>query len=292
MFIKPGDALALGRVSNLPTVWTNMLAALVLVNVTPEPSAWMPLLISLSLFYTAGMYLNDAFDVQVDSIERPERPIPSGRVSLRTVITIALIMFVIGFCFLFLIGAKQPQNIGLNPVLSGLGLFFFIVLYNAWHKNNPLSPVLMGMCRFFVYLTTALCFVVSLPTEFWAGALALFSYLIGLTYIAKQEHLREISNMWPLIFLFSPAIYGLWIVKDTHEAWMYLILLLVWVAFSLRFLFRRLPGDIKYSVANLIAGMCLLDAMLIAGTGNYQIALLAVLGFIVTLIFQRFVDAT
>ena len=74
------DALGLGRVSNLPTVWTNMLTGVVLAGGTLDDArAWL-LAAALSLFYIAGMYLNDAFDADIDAVERPERPIPAGRV--------------------------------------------------------------------------------------------------------------------------------------------------------------------------------------------------------------------
>ena len=68
-------ALRLGRVSNLPTVWTNALAGLVLAGQAGWDPRIPPLLLALSLFYVAGMYLNDAFDREIDARERPERPI-------------------------------------------------------------------------------------------------------------------------------------------------------------------------------------------------------------------------
>ena len=72
-------ALRLGRVSNLPTVWTNTLAGIVLAGGRIERCPHRcPLLVALSLFYIAGMYLNDAFDAGIDARERPERPIPVG----------------------------------------------------------------------------------------------------------------------------------------------------------------------------------------------------------------------
>src|SRR5574339_414061 len=75
--------LRLGRVSNLPTVWTNVLAG---VSVAREPLAFLAL--ALSLFYIGGMYLNDAFDREIDARERPERPIPSGQVKATTVFAV------------------------------------------------------------------------------------------------------------------------------------------------------------------------------------------------------------
>lgn len=73
-----GVALRLGRVSNLPTVWTNALAGAALAGGEPWQAAMLPLLLALSLFYVGGMYLNDAFDRDIDARERPARPIPAG----------------------------------------------------------------------------------------------------------------------------------------------------------------------------------------------------------------------
>src|SRR6185369_11144617 len=73
--------LQLGRVSNLPTVWTNVLAGIVLAGAVPPAGVVARMALALSLFYVGGMFLNDAFDRAVDARERPERPIPSGAVA-------------------------------------------------------------------------------------------------------------------------------------------------------------------------------------------------------------------
>ena len=78
-------ALRLGRVSNLPTVWTNVMAGLALNGGALTPQVIIPLGVATSLFYVAGMYLNDAFDWRWDAQHRPERPIPAGEISARAV---------------------------------------------------------------------------------------------------------------------------------------------------------------------------------------------------------------
>jgi hypothetical protein len=88
--LAPSDPLSaimlrLGRVSNLPTVWTNVLAAVVLSGGDWRSRHLALLLISMSLCYVGGMYLNDYFDRAIDARERPERPIPSGAISASTV---------------------------------------------------------------------------------------------------------------------------------------------------------------------------------------------------------------
>ena len=55
--------LRLGRVSNLPTVWSNVLTGLALVGALQPDASLLVLVLALSLFYVGGMYLNDAFDL-------------------------------------------------------------------------------------------------------------------------------------------------------------------------------------------------------------------------------------
>src|SRR5262249_61425170 len=71
----------LGRVSNLPTVWTNVLAATVLAGAEWGNLRTAVGLLAMSLFYVGGMYLNDYFDRAMDARERPTRPIPAGGVA-------------------------------------------------------------------------------------------------------------------------------------------------------------------------------------------------------------------
>ena len=92
--------LKLSRVSNLPTVWTNSLTGVVLVGSSNEINEIVPIIIALSFFYVGGMFLNDAFDAEIDSIERPERPIPSGVISKMTVFSLGFSFLGIGFCLL------------------------------------------------------------------------------------------------------------------------------------------------------------------------------------------------
>ena len=80
--------LRLGRVSNLPTVWTNCLAGTLLACGGFDPIVFAPAMVATSMFYVAGMFLNDAFDRDFDSQCRPERPIPSGEVTSRKVFTV------------------------------------------------------------------------------------------------------------------------------------------------------------------------------------------------------------
>ena len=285
-------ALRLGRVSNLPTVWTNTLAGIVLAGGQAGDPRTGPLMLALSLFYVAGMYLNDAYDAEFDARERPERPIPSGRVSADTVFTAGFAMMALGLALLAWAGYGVAGGTELAPVMGGLGLGAAIVLYNRRHKDNPLSPVLMALCRVLVYVTAGLAVVPDLPTSLWLGASLLLCYLIGLTYVAKQETLGEVRNLWPLLFLAVPAVYAIAGALESPTVAVLAAGFVLWVGVALWFLRRRRPGDVPRAVVSLIAGIALLDAVLIAEAGDEGIAWLAVLGFLLTLALQRTVPGT
>jgi 4-hydroxybenzoate polyprenyltransferase len=289
--MNPAVALRLGRVSNLPTVWTNTLAGIVLAGGHVADRRTLPLIAAFSLFYVSGMYLNDAYDAEIDARERPERPIPSGRANVETVFTSGFVMMALGLALLVWTGYRGAGT-GLGAVMGGLGLGAAIVLYNRRHKDNPLSPVLMGICRVLVYVTAGLAVASELPSALWTGAFLLLCYLIGLTYVAKQETLGEVRNLWPLLFLSAPLVYALAGALDSPTAAILAVAFVLWVGIALWFLWRRQPGDVPRAVVSLIAGISLLDAVLIAGAGASSIAWLAVAGFVLTLALQRFVPGT
>jgi hypothetical protein len=270
--------LRLGRVSNLPTVWTNVLAGAVLAGAA-EPLALALLLPAASLFYVAGMFLNDAFDRAIDAAERPERPIPSGRIGARTV-------FAAGFAMMG-VGVALVAPLGAPHMVAALLLCGAIVVYDFRHKHNPFSPLVMGLCRALVYGLV----LASAPG--WTGALAAVSllfYVAGLTYAAKQENMAEFRNAWPLAMLAVPVLFLL--VRTDAASGLLVLLFLGWLAHGLRLILVPSARNVRRAVGTLIAGISLFDAAVIATAGHPTLALLAVAGFGLTLVFHRKIPGT
>ncbi|MFQ6024673.1 MAG: UbiA family prenyltransferase, partial [Acidiferrobacterales bacterium] len=262
-------ALRLGRISNLPTVWTNVLTGVVLCGGVDAPTPVLSVaLISLSLFYVAGMYLNDAFDRDIDAHERPERPIPSGLVAAQTVFAIGFGMLTAALVLLMWAGYGLEGGTGWRAPTAGLALAAAIVFYDWHHKDNPLSPVIMGLCRMLVYVTAGLAVTTTLPLPLIVAAGIVLCYLIGLTYIAKQENLARVRGLWPLIFLLVPFAYTLPAAVVSLTGIVLYVCFVTWVVFALSFLVRPGGVDIPRAVVSLLAGICLLDALLIAGHGE------------------------
>lgn len=274
--------LKLGRVSNLPTVWTNAIAGAVLAGVTPIGQI-LVVCLALTLFYVGGMWLNDAFDAEIDTRERANRPIPMGQVKVITVFTVGYAMLAVAIALSFTMGALAG--------VIGIALASAVVLYDWLHKLTVLSPLIMGVTRFLCYLLAAAAVAKITGSAVWGG-LGLLTYIVGLTYAAKQEAYDRLDRAWPLAVLALPLLLGL------SQTWSNPLGLVIWgalavvIAVALRLLFRRNRGDVPKAVVTLIAGISLYDAVLIAANGFTLLAILAVAGFGLTLLLQRAVAGT
>jgi 4-hydroxybenzoate polyprenyltransferase len=222
--------LTVARSSNLPTVWTNVLAGIVAAGAFSW-HAWLWLAMAASLLYTGGMYTNDAFDAPVDAARRSDRPIPAGEVSRITA-------FVGGFVLLFA-GLVVTVHVRSTPVVAVAGavLVAAIVYYNVRHKHDTLGPLVMGACRGLVYIVAGAAVAGTVPRAVWIGAACVTAYVVMLTAVAKRVGPRA--------------------------------------------------GVI---VPRLIAGISLVDAIVILGCGSISLAMLAVAGGAATLSSQRIVS--
>jgi hypothetical protein len=279
-----GTLLRLGRVSNLPTVWTNVLAATVLAGGDPlGPRAALALL-AMTLFYLGGMYLNDAFDREIDRRERPSRPIPAGAIAASTV-------FAIGFGLLGA-GLALMALCGWPALVAGLVLCGGILFYDLPHKGNPLSPLVMSLCRLMVYVGAAAASVGFVPSAVWIAGLALAAHVVGLTYAAKQESLNRVERLWPLAVLVlpllvtAPAVAGHWWAAPFWLA----LAAADWLAVE-KLRRRATPDAVPSAVAALIAAISLVDAALVAPV-SLPVAMLCLAGYAATRLAHRVVPGT
>ena len=279
-----GTLLRLGRVSNLPTVWTDVLAGTALAGGDPLSGRTALALAAMTLFYIGGMFLNDAFDRAVDARERPSRPIPAGEISAPTVFGIGFGMLGLGVVLMALCGSAA--------LACAIALGGAIVGYDVFHKGNPLSPVVMSLCRLLVYLGAAAAAVGSVPGSVWLAGTALAAHVVGLTYAAKQESLNRIDRLWPLAVLVLPLGVAL---PGIFEAWWIAVLWLALAAadwLAIERLRRRAAADaVPSAVAALIAAICLVDALMVAPV-SFAAATACIAGYVATRLAQRIVPGT
>jgi 4-hydroxybenzoate polyprenyltransferase len=115
------------RISNAPTVVSQVFAGAAVGWYALPFGTAIPLgplvlvVVGVLMSYLAGMVLNDVCDARVDAAERPERPIPSGRVSL------LIARFVGGF--VLLIGVSMATGMP-RTVISNVLPFWTARIYS------------------------------------------------------------------------------------------------------------------------------------------------------------------
>ena len=276
--------LVLGRVSNLPTVWSNCLAGWLLGG----GGDWWRfglLCAGATCVYVGGMYLNDAFDTQFDQQHRSERPIPSGAISSSLVWRLGFTWLASGVAALFLLGPV--------PAALTVGLSLSVLVYDAIHKIFAFSPVLMAACRFFLYLVAATATGNDLTGLAVWSALALAAYIVGLTHLAKKESVRGALRFWPCLLLGAPILLALLINTGAFQQPALLLgaALALWVLRCARRVWWTAQRDIGRAVSGLLAGIVLVDLLAVADQPPVYGAVFLGL-FLLALLFQRFVPAT
>lgn len=274
--------LALARISNSPTVVSNTLAGAALGGIVwPDVRVGL-VAVAMVLFYSAGMYLNDLLDYAIDCYERPERPLPAGIIS-RSAATVVIVA-------LFAIGCVLLWSVGPALLLCGLVLIAFIICYDRWHKLNPFSSLLMAWCRLMVYVIAFLSASSQSFIPLLIPGELLLCYVIALTLLAKGELKPKAIHFGLTVMLFLPAIY--FMLQLSFFALGLSLFFTSWVAYSLSLVYRSPGYQVGRAVGQLIAGVALLDGMVLAAARSIAGVVFALASFGLTLFLQRYVKGT
>lgn len=142
-------------------------------------NALMWLILATVGLYGGGIVFNDVFDAKLDRIERPERPIPSGKASIASASILAVILFGLGF-------ASAWQVSALSGIIAVV-IAALAVLYNAWGKHKLIfGPVNMGLCRGGNLLLGMSAVPAALQDQ-WFIALLPIVYIAAITMISRGE---------------------------------------------------------------------------------------------------------
>ena len=183
--------LRLTRPANIVTAIADILAGFAVSGAalhlfSPELPAFqgtaydlMWLIIATIGLYGGGVAFNDVFDAELDKIERPERPIPSGAAT----ITSASIMGGL----LLLIGILTAWQVSALSGVIALAVAALAILYNAWGKHQLIwGPINMGLCRG-GNLLLGMSAVAEAPGQMWFLAVIPVVYIAAITMISRGE---------------------------------------------------------------------------------------------------------
>jgi len=206
--------LELFRLPNVFTAIADVLLGFLVVQRSYQPGELLAeLLAASSLLYLAGMVLNDLFDRDLDASERPERPIPSGRISPRTAAVIGFAMLVGGTALGWSASFASGQ---LRPGLVATLLAVTVLAYDRFLKRTPLGPLAMGACRTMNVLLGMSAGDVRWQTIHWLIAGGVGLYIVGVTWFARAEADR--SNRPQLALALLVMLAGLGVLSQ-FPAW-------------------------------------------------------------------------
>jgi len=295
---KPGllrTVLVLGRTSNLPTVWTNVLAGWFLAGGGGDwQIAW--LMLGVSALYLGGMTLNDAFDVKWDRKHAPGRPVPSGAIPERGVWTLGIVWMLIG---VFVLALSTQAGLGWLA-----GLVLAILLYDWSHKKWAGAMWVMGACRTLVYLVAGSSATSDAPSLAAVGTmgLGLGLYVAAITLLARGERKkaqRPVAGLLPFLLLLSPLLLVAldFVLRDTLNfqspvfSWVIVASGVVFWGWCLRLGRRRLASNIGDGVTTLLAGICVVDALYLSLV-DWRLTLICVAFLPIVRLLQRHIPAT
>lgn len=137
------------------------------------------LCISTIGLYSGGIIFNDVFDADLDKIERPERPIPSGLISKKEAT-------VFGTLF-FLVGLVAAYFVGTTTTILALAIILACLVYNRWAKHHALlGPLNMGLCRG-LNLLLGVSIISTQVSQWWFLAIIPIIYIASITMISRGE---------------------------------------------------------------------------------------------------------
>ena len=290
------------QLMRIPTVFTalsNILCGYLITHKLttaelPQQTGLWFLLISSAGLYLGGMVLNDVFDAALDAIERPERPLPSGRISRRAAAVFGSLLLIIG------VGCAAAVGMG-SLLIAGL-IVAAVLLYNGLLKSTIVAPLGMGTCRFLNLMlgasagTTLTSVWQTTPMTVAAG---LGIYIVGVTVFARNEAGKSSSS--GLLMGLGIMICGIgldaWLVtgsgveKAISGSQMALLIL------GLNILMRAAivvgnpqPARIQRTVGLMLLCIIFLDTFMVFGlTGDVKHAVLVVMLIAPASLVRRFI---
>ncbi len=276
--------LQLMRPANILTAWADILlgyaaAGAVTVGINHLDFVTLGwLILATTGLYGGGVVFNDVCDAEIDAVERPERPLPSGRASLVGAIALGSTLFLLG-----IVAAAMVSN--LSAILA-VTVAITAFTYDKWGKHQSfLGPLNMGACRGCNLLLGVSAIPQSISDR-WYLALIPIIYIAAITAISQGEVRggKKITGIMAiaLISIVIGSILGLALLPEYT--------LLITLPFLTLFMFLVLPPFLKaainpspqliqMAVKAGVLSLIVLDATIAAGFTDwlYGLLLLALL---------------
>lgn len=227
------------------------------------------LILSTIGLYGGGVVFNDVFDAELDRLERPERPIPSGLISIQKASILG--------GFLLITGIIAAFFVNFYSAILALTIALLALVYDAFSKHHSLwGPLNMGACRG----GNVLLGISILPDalyELWFLAFIPILYIGAITMISQGEvHGGNSKNIAKAIALYIMVIlfillltilpqFSIWNTIPFLFYFCYIIFPPIFKAYK-----RPKPDLIRKAVKAGIIALIVMDATIASGFAGWQ----------------------
>lgn len=253
----------LARPANLVTAAADVTAGYAIAG-APGLGALAPLAIASMLLYAGGVVLNDAFDAPRDARERPERPIPSGRVTRTAAFVFGALLLGAGIVISGLVSGTS--------LLVAVGVALAAFIYDARAKHHALlGPATMASARA-LNLLLGVSSAPALLLNAAPFALLPFAHVALLTLVSRGE--TSVASSWIVnLALATVLALGPILVVTAPEPWTALPFAVAYAGVLLptywRLRARPDAASMRRAVRNGVLALIVLDAALAAGHAGW-----------------------
>lgn len=271
--------LTLVRFPNLFTLPSNILAGYLsssMFNML-EINTIILVIISSACLYAAGVIFNDIADRQIDRKERPIRPIPSGKISQRSAIILALLLIAISITVSYFISAATFSIVLLITTA--------IILYDFMLKNTLFGPEVMAVTRVLNILLGASPNLSNLLVDqvnyvFYRLCLICASEFVYIVFISALSRFEAHKNRsfrltwFHILLLQIPLILGVYAIGVglfSESTWIYLVIFGAFILSTITIANSSNPmtsSMLRKIISLLITGIIIHDAVFIGGSLN------------------------
>jgi hypothetical protein len=245
------------------------------------------LLLSTMGLYAGGIVFNDLFDLETDRRERPERMLPSGRVTEKQ----ALIYGVL----LLLGGILTALQVSAASGLIAMAIAVLALLYDKIGKHHPFfGPLNMGLCRGLNLLLGMS--IVSLESlhNLWLLMLLPVVFIGAVTLTSRGEVSGNNRQSLVLALLLDLVVAVTLLILGLREILNLKVIIpfvVLWLAMNLyakfKAIFNNEPRQVMRAVKTGVISLIPLNASYVAGFGHWIFAVMVLLLLPLAILLSR-----
>ena len=263
------DYLQLVRIPGIFTALSNVLIGYFFSFSETEVVSFPFLLLTSGFLFCSGMIFNDYFDLQIDKKERPDRPLPSKKISKQNAFLLGIIFLILANLFAYVVGYYS--------LIISLIMTLLIIVYN--YKTKFFSFLGIFNLSLIRFLNVVLGFsLLSITFNIIQYAIPIGIFVAGISILAKNESglITSISKKLNYIFIIITTGYVSVLLINNFQIESLIFLEL----FSIVQLYALLEKKIQNQITLQLLSIILLDAILISILASFYVSILISLLFI------------